>query len=122
MHVLEAGFTSVELIILVVILGIVAAIAVPKFIDVSSDAKTAATNHVASSLTAANTLNYAARKLNLAQGEAIANCVDLSRALHGGLPTGYSITSLAAGVDETVTCTLTGPSSTSATFNATGVS
>jgi len=122
MRKMQEGFTLVELVIVIIILGLLAAVAVPKFIDLSSDAKTAATNSVAASLSAASSVNYAARKVNSTKGVAIANCTDVATALQGGLPTGYTITSAAAAVDTTVTCTLTGPSSTTATFSATGIS
>lgn len=117
-----AGFTLVELVIVIIILGLLAAVAVPKFIDLSSDAKTAATNSVAASLSAANAVNYAARKVNGAKGNSVANCTDVATSLQGGLPTGYTITSATVAADVTVSCTLTGPSSTTATFSATGIS
>jgi MSHA pilin protein MshA len=119
---MQAGFTLVELVIVIIILGLLAAVAVPKFIDLSSDARTAATNSVAASLSAANAVNYASRKVNASKGNAVANCTDVATSLQGGLPSGYTITSLAAAVDATVTCTLTGPGSTTASFNATGIS
>jgi len=116
-----AGFTLVELVIVIIILGLLAAVAVPKFIDLSSDAKTAATNSVAASLSAANGVNYASRMENATKGNAVANCTDVATSLQGGLPTGYTITSLVVAVNATVSCTLTGPGSTTATFNATGI-
>lgn len=38
----EFGFTLIELIMVIVILGILAAVAIPKFFNISGDAKTAA--------------------------------------------------------------------------------
>lgn len=117
----QAGFTLIELVIVIVILGILAVIAIPKYIDLTSDARTAATNGVASGLAAASAVNYASRKANSSKGIAIANCTDVASALAGGLPSGYTITSTAITADATVTCTLTGPGSTTATFAATGI-
>jgi MSHA pilin protein MshA len=117
----QAGFTLIELVIVIIILGILAVVAVPKFVDLSSDARTAATNGVASALSSANGVNYASRKANATKGVAITNCTDMSNTLQGGLPTGYTITAAAVAVDTTVTCTLTGPGATTSTFTATGI-
>jgi MSHA pilin protein MshA len=43
----KKGFTLIELIIVIVILGVLAVTAMPKFIDLSSDAKIASLNNVA---------------------------------------------------------------------------
>lgn len=118
----QTGFTLIELVIVIIVLGLLAAVAVPKFIDLSSDAKTAATTAIAASLSAANAINYAARKENSAKGAAVANCTDTAALLQGGaLPTGYTITAATVAADATVSCTLTGPGSTTATFSATGI-
>lgn len=115
------GFTLIELVIVIAIIGILSAVAIPKFIDLQSNAQSAATNAIAGALGAANAANYAARKLSTSLGIPVANCTDVSNGLQGGLPSGYTITAAAVAADANVTCTLNGPSSTTATFSATGI-
>ena len=121
---IQRGFTLIELVMVIVLIGVLAAIAVPKFIDLSGDANQAATNGVAGSLSSASSINYAARKANATNGSAVTTCGATSALLQGGLPTGYTIAAptTAVALDTTVTCTLNGPGSKTASFVAIGIS
>lgn len=79
-----------------VILGILAAVALPKFIDLREKASFTALSGIGSAITSASSANLMAKKLNKASATTFNDAAVCSRAaidplLAGGVPAGYDI-------------------------------
>ena len=120
----QQGFTLIELVMVIVILGVLAAVAIPKFISLEGSARQSATDGVAGALASGSVINYASRSAgNTTDTVAVANCTDVANTLQGGLPSGYTSTSGTISSGATATCTLTrDTTSETATFIGHGIS
>ena len=96
-----SGFTLIELVAVIVVLGILAITAIPQFTSLRVDAANAAANGVGGSLSSASSINFAirsARAPSTVGSAAVTTCTGVAALLAGAaLPVGYSVGGTATG-------------------------
>ena len=93
----QGGFTLIELVVVVAVLGVLSVFALPKILGTVNDARIASLEGVADALTAASTHNYMIRGADNSKGLPILTCVSVVTVLHNSsegklLADGYIIT------------------------------
>ena len=131
----QRGFTLAELVVVVSVVGVLGAVAVPKFTGVSTSAKQSTVDRAAKLLTEAATSNQTARSANVSSGLPITDCTNVAALVDGisGSVGGYitgsagdkatfviSTTTIAADVQGTCTVSTVATPILSANFYAVG--
>lgn len=97
----QSGFTLIELIMVIVVLGILAAFAIPKFANLGGDARAATLKGAYGSLKSTAALTHSAwlAKNDPTLNEVTVEGTDVAMTLNSGYPTAADNLLVAAGID-----------------------